>query len=442
MATVNFQLKGTNTLKHVYAKLYYKDDTGNKHNYFKNIGKQTTSEEWKKITTKKRSSLTAKSKELKNTLEELEDSILDNFSTDISNNTIIDKEWLQFQIDLFFNKVTKENKISDLLTDNIQYYIDTAHIRPNGKGGIGLSNDRINQYKNLKKIVLEYQVYSRLKYRVKDVDTNFQLNYLSYLSEQEYKTSYQQKLLSNIKTICRDARKNGIEISLKFDDIKIIDVRKEYLTYLDEEEIEKIYKLKISNEALNNARKWILIGSQVGQRGNDLINLTEKNIITKNGRKYFSLTQQKKEKPVNIPFNSLIEKVLEEGFPYRLNISGESGLNKRFKEIGKLAGLDEITEGEVRNKETNNRWVYGKYPKYMLLRTHDLRRTFATNLYGKIPNAIIRAVTGHADDRTLLRYIGKSDIDMATQLADFYEKQELLEQNKSKMTVLKNVANQ
>ena len=29
MATLNYLLKGTSTLKHIYAKLYYRDSTGN-----------------------------------------------------------------------------------------------------------------------------------------------------------------------------------------------------------------------------------------------------------------------------------------------------------------------------------------------------------------------------------------------------------------------------
>lgn len=441
MATVNFQLKGINTLKHIYAKLYYKDSTGNKYNYYKNIGKQVSNEDWKKITTKKRSSLTAKNKDLKNTLEDLEESILENFNIDTSKNIIIDKDWLQFQIDLFFKHVTKDNGISELLTDNIQYYISTASIRPNGKGGVGLSNDRVNQFKNLIKIVTEYQNFSKVKYRIRDVNTSFQINFLTYLSNLMYAPSYQQKLLSNIKTICNEARKNGIEVSLQLQDIKIIDIKNEYINYLNREELKKIENLKLTNKALNNARKWILIGANIGQRGNDLINITEKNIVIKNGRKFFSVKQKKGSKPVEIPFNSTIERVIEDGFPYRLNISGEKGLNKRFKEIGKLAGIDEVVKGKVKNKETNNKWAYGKYPKYEVLRTHDLRRTFATNLYGIIPNVVIMAVTGHSTEKMLLKYIGKSGTDMAIQLADYYEKQELLEKNKSRMTVLKNVAN-
>lgn len=441
MATINYQLKGTSTLKHIYTKLYYKDSTGNKYNLFKNIGKQVTDDDWKKVNTKKRSSLTAENKNLKKTLEKLEDSILDNFNNDISKNVIIDKDWLQFQIDLFFERVTREKKITNLLTDNIQEYINTASVRPNGKNGIGLSKDRINQYKNLINLVSEYQKQSKVKYRVKDIDSSFAMNLLSYLDSKDYAPSYQQKILSNIKTVCNNARRNGIEVSLQLQDIKITSIKNEFINYLTEEELESINKLKLTNQALDNARKWILLGAYVGQRGNDLVNLTEKDIIVKNGRKYFNLKQEKTGNPIHVPFNSKIEKLIKEGFPHHLNLSGENGLNKRFKKIGKLAGIDHIVKGKIKNKETNNRWVYGEYPKYKTLRTHDLRRTFATNLYGKLPNVVIMAVTGHSTEKMLLRYIGKNNIDMATQLAEYYEKQELLEKNKSKMTVLKNVAN-
>jgi integrase len=441
MATINYQLKGTSTLKHVYAKLYYRDSTGNKYNFFKNIGEKVTNEDWKNITTKKRVSLSAENKNLKTTLENLEEKVLNNFNTDLSKNVIIDKEWLQFQLDLFFKRVTKEKKLTDLLTDNIQEYIDTASVRSNGKGGIGLSKDRINQYKNLINLILEYQKKKKKKYRVKDVDSLFAISLLKHLDKKNYSPSYQQKILSNIKTVCNNARRNGIEISLQLEAVKITTVKNEFINYLNEDELQSIEDLVLTNKAMNNARKWILLGAYIGQRGNDLVSLTEKNIIAKNGRKYFSLQQEKTGKPVHIPFNEKIENILKEGFPHHLSINGENGLNKRFKEIGKLAKIDEVINGKVMCAETK-RWVYGKYPKHEILRTHDLRRSFATNLYGKLPNVVIMAITGHSTEKMLLRYIGKNSIDMATQLFEYYEKQELLSKNKSKMIVLKNASNQ
>lgn len=437
MATLNFQLKGTSTLKHIYAKLYYRDSTGNKYNYYKNTGEKATSDDWKQITTKKRVSLSAENKQLKSILENLEEKVLKNLNTDLSKNVIIDKDWLQFQIDLFNKRVTKEKKISDLLTDNIQEYIKTASVRSNGKGGVGLSKDRINQYKNLINLLSEYQEQNKKKYRVKEVNSSFAMNLLTYLDSKDYAPSYQQKILSNIKTVCNNAQRNGIDVSLQLQDIKISNVKNEFINYLTEEEINNIDNLILTNEALNNARKWILLGAYIGQRGNDLVNLTEKNIIAKNGRKYFSLQQEKTGKPIHIPFNSKIEKLIQEGFPYHLSINGENGLNKRFKEIGKLANIDEVVKGKKMCKKAK-RWVYGEYPKHEILRTHDLRRSFATNLYGKLPSVVIMAITGHSTEKMLLRYIGKNSIDMATQLAEYYDKQELIDNNESKMIVFKN----
>ena len=41
--------------------------------------------------------------------------------------------------------------------------------------------------------------------------------------------------------------------------------------------------------------------------------------------------------------------------------------------------------------------------------SHDLRRSFATNFYGKIETPIIMRMTGHSRENNFLRYIGKSE---------------------------------
>lgn len=439
MATISFSLKGKNTLKSIYLKLYFKNEVGTKHNLYKNTGTQIIDSDWN-AKTKRPKANTDHNKVLRNQLNNLEDFIIDNFTKDIANNTIIDKDWLQLQIDLFFKRVHLTSTSTDLLIDCIQEVINTAPQRPNGKNGIGLSKDRIKHYKRLKSLVQEFQTETKKQYRVKDVNKRFTVEFLSYLTERMYATSYQQKKLSDIKVVCNNARSNGIEVSPQLPDIKITSVSNEFINYYDEKEIALIENLKTKNKAMNNAIKWVLLGCYTGQRGNDLVNLTEKNIVAKNGRKYIELKQEKTGKPVFIPVHTKIEKIIKDGFPYHLNINGERGLNKRLKEIGKLAGLDEVIEGK---KYDNNleRLVQGKYPKYELMRTHDLRRSFATNLYGKLPTTVIRAITGHSTEQMLLKYIGKTNIDMAQQLSEYYEKEELKANNKAPMTVLKKASN-
>jgi len=69
--------------------------------------------------------------------------------------------------------------------------------------------------------------------------------------------------------------------------------------------------------------------------------------------------------------------------------------------------MDDIIEGKKHDSK-KDRFVKGKYPKHELMRTHDLRRSFATNLYGKIPTVVIMAITGHGTEQMLLKYIGKN----------------------------------
>ena len=45
-------------------------------------------------------------------------------------------------------------------------------------------------------------------------------------------------------------------------------------------------------------------------------------------------------------------------------------------------------------------------PKYKFVSTHIMRRSFATNYYGKIETPILMHITGHTKESTFLSYIG------------------------------------
>ena len=79
--------------------------------------------------------------------------------------------------------------------------------------------------------------------------------------------------------------------------------------------------------------------------------------------------------------------------------------NKQLKEVLKLAGITQMVtaqkyNGKIKRKET------GIFPKYAVIASHDLRRSFATNFYSKIPTALLMNMTGHSRETTLLKYIG------------------------------------
>ena len=48
----------------------------------------------------------------------------------------------------------------------------------------------------------------------------------------------------------------------------------------------------------------------------------------------------------------------------------------------------------------------GTHPKSSIISSHDLRRSFATNYFGKIETPILMQITGHSKESTFLSYIG------------------------------------
>ena len=89
------------------------------------------------------------------------------------------------------------------------------------------------------------------------------------MNQAGYADSYSQKKVSDIKTVCVDAQIHGIETSAQLIKVTGHKVKKKTVVYLDEEEIERIEQLHIEEPHLLNARRWLLLGTMIGQRGND-----------------------------------------------------------------------------------------------------------------------------------------------------------------------------
>ena len=64
-----------------------------------------------------------------------------------------------------------------------------------------------------------------------------------------------------------------------------------------------------------------------------------------------------------------------------------------------------MVKGYKFNPDTQRKEV-GLFPKYSVIASHDLRRSFATNFFGKIPTPILMNMTGHNREATFMTYIG------------------------------------
>lgn len=432
MATVNFLVKGKDNPATIHVRFKEGNST---HDITKNTGKVINPKYWSK--TKK--APMPKSEHLKNLasdLRKLKEQIIDSFSETPSPS--INGDWLQKQIDIHNKVYIPEEReiVSEYLIDAIQHIIDTSNLRENSKGSLGLSKSRVNSYKNLLKIVQAFQ--GRKKIRIRDVDIQFGKKFLEWMiTNRHYSEGYAKKKIDDLKTVCADAAINGLEVSHQLKKVKGGKSRNEHIIYLSPEELEQIKQTSLSKPGLINTRKWLLLGCNLGQRGQDLLNLTEENFVTRKGLDLIELTQQKTGKRVTIPVLPTTKEILHDGLPYPISLQKFNDQLKNLCEEAKI--IEPIYGGKVTmvDKEGNEipkdkngkykdkgekRKILGTFPKYQLISSHVCRRSFATNHYGILPTPLIMQITAHGTEKMFLQYIGKSSMDYAEQIANFYNK--------------------
>ena len=437
MATIKFQLLSESETAPIYLRLSVKRGLTPR----AKTGLHISPKDWSTANFPK--TTTASSKKLKSDLQKLETYILDEVNNANRIAAVINRAWLKYHIDLYFGRITV-SKQSDLLTDAIQCIIDEAPTRKNSKGGIGLSKSRVNAYTSLKNMLIEYQKQNTFK--VKDVDVKFAKDFLKHLlNTKKYQKSYALKKIADLKTVCNDASFYGIETSTQLKKIDSTKTKNENILYLNLKELQAIEDVVLLNEAVKNARKWLLLGCNIGQRGGDLLQLDETNFINRNGLDVIELKQQKTDKNVTIPVLEKIKEIIKSGLPYKISIQK---FNKHIKEICKLSEINELIEDNkitVIEKGKGNkekRKISGIYPKWELMASHVCRRSFCSNLYGIWPTPLIMSISAHSSEKMLLNYIGKDSLDFAQQIADFYTLQALKEKKEPQLKVIKNTSSQ
>jgi integrase len=165
-------------------------------------------------------------------------------------------------------------------------------------------------------------------------------------------------------------------------------------------------KIALTSKAINNVRNWILLGCEIGQRGGDLLNITNENIRFKANNYYLDVIQQKTNKSVTIGIIAAhVIDIVENNLPTKIP---HQKFNDFIKVVCKMAGIETVVKGSKLNTITNRKEL-GFYPKYELIASHCFRRSFATNYYKKIPTPILINITGHSKESLFLTYINKRE---------------------------------
>lgn len=380
-------------------------------------------------------------KNLKTSLTDIKSKLTNRLNDSLREQINVNGEWLQYEIDAIHGKTPTTEK--DHLTNHIQFIIDNANRIKKSNGKIGLSENRVKGYTTFKNTILRFEKESNKSkpFLIKDVNSEFGDKFTDWLFGKGYSLNYVGKNIDNLKAVCNHAESKDIEVSKQLKHISGFSEQKESedVIILTDDEQDKISQATLSKESLINSRKWLLLGCQLGQRFSDLIRITPNDIKATNGIKIIELKQQKTGKLVAIPLLPKAIDIIENGMPYKISIQN---FNSHIKDICKVAGLNEPIKGskyiETEEKSRNKAKTIGIYPKHELIGSHVCRRSFASNLYGKIPTPILIGITQHSTERQFMRYIGRTSYDNAHQMMEYFGKLQAKENKDTKMQVLKN----
>lgn len=346
-------------------------------------------------------------------LNEIAAYILKNFNE--TKPLAISKQWLKLQLDSYHNPTPQDEAIPIYLIEYIDFYIKYRKHE--------LNDSSIRSYRVVQNKLIRFQDFSKKPIFIKDVNDKFKNNLVNYLKDEGYAQNTIQRDLTYIKTFCKHGRYLGLETDPQLDSIKIDrhKVVKTYLSFTELEQIEKAFGLP---EYLDNARDWLIISCYTGQRISDFMRFTKEMIRMEAGKTLIEFTQKKTGKLMTVPLHKKVLEILEKRngeFPRAIS---DQKYNDFLKDVCQEAELFEKVPGsklvETEPESGKFRKEFNTYEKWELVSSHIGRRSFASNFYGIIPTTYLIYITGHSTETEFLKYIGKSNKDLAMEISKYF----------------------
>ena len=362
-------------------------------------------------------------------LKDLDRFIIGEYNNDLKASVTFNSKWLKEKINKFFNRETK-NESSDKLTfftNYINSFIDESKTKKTRNNTL-IKPRTIQHYNTTLIKVKSFEEFKGIKLKISDIDLKFHNSFIEYLEKQ-------QKLNPNtiggyvddIKLMINNADKKGIEINkeAKLNEF-YTPTNKTKDIYLKEEEINKIFNHKFDLDYLDNSRDWFIIGLRTGLRISDFLKLTNKNLVDG----FIEKNTIKTDFPVIIPIHEQVQFILDKRngkFPREIS---DQKFNDYIKKVCEEVGISEEVEGArmdeiITKKDGKKEIIYrkktGMYKKHELVSSHICRRSFATNLYGKIDTLTIMKITGHKTEAQFLSYIKITPKEYAEKLKAYWK---------------------
>jgi site-specific recombinase XerD len=305
-----------------------------------------------------------------------------------SSQMVIDK--LNEQVKATTKKEVKSNVLFEFME---KYLADHKMSREPGS---------LSVYRALKNHLQNYCKLSGRKVTFENIDYSFFQSFQNYLIDRAgLNNTTVAKQLSTVKTFLNYARKQGVDVSMKYKDFKIKRENLEVIA-LTNQEFETLFNMDLSgNKRLAQIRDVFCFACATGLRYSDLNQLKPEHIKNEE----IKLTVKKTKELLTIPLNSYSKAILRryQEMVRPLPVISNQNMNYAVKELCKLAEIDEPVE-IVRFRGVKREAI--TYKKYELISVHTGRKTFCTLSLEKGMSAeVVMSISGHKDYKSFKRYV-------------------------------------
>lgn len=390
--------------------------------------------EWSETKQQVKLSVATENKDfINNKLRTLETYLLEQYNIDYNSQQHINKDWLKHKIKKFSGRADKNELHKIYFVDWIQKFIDESPTRL--YQGEPVKKRTIQHYKTTKYKLDNYEKYFNTKLRFQDIGLEFYRNFLFYCQNiEKINNNTIGGYVTNLKKWCKIIDIEGLTINPQYRHSEFSTIsNKTKDVYLSEDEINIVFNHDFSHsDRLDNVRDNFIIGLRTGLRISDFMQLKKINIIDGN----IEIETSKTSHSVIIPLHEQIKSILLKRNGSLPNQISDAKFNEYVKDVCKEVGFTQMVEGakminkkdekdffpniEIISKNKNRKEI-STYPKYELIASHICRRSLASNLYGKLPNMTIMAITGHKTETQFLKYIKITPRENAQKLKEYWK---------------------
>jgi integrase len=348
-------------------------------------------------------------------LADLKNNIFNAANVDFMEGEILNISWLKKTISKFFNRPAGELKKAPeyhkiYLTDFADYWLKEKAPKFKVDANKYMDDTTKRHYTILNNLIKKFEGSEKIKFtEINDIllDT-----FSEFLTSENYAEKTAKRMIGRFKFFCARAESENIVIDKSYENrVFVAKQEVEYKEpYFDEFEIGKIYKHDFSgNSTLDNVRDNLIIGLWTGLRVSDFLSRLKIN----NFHDDFIEIQTKKTKTfVSIPVHWMVQDILKKRNGVLPEKISDQKFNIHIKTIAKTIGFDAKMMGgvvKVDKKTKIKRKVVDLYPKHELVTSHICRRSFATNIYGKVGNRTLMSICGWKSEEQMLDYLKKTN---------------------------------